>query len=315
MEIIQVALNDPPRSLCPLTACIGYFDGLHLGHQELVKAVVADSKKQGSVPALITFDPDPWVTLRGMDEVPHLTSMRDRADIAEAMGIERFLVLNFTKEMAALDMEQFHELLWQIGVTKLVCGYDFHYGRYGKGSVDTLRAQSRFALEVIEPITCKGVRISSSRIEQLVSEGDVAQAAKLLGRYYFLRGKVAQGYRRGTTMHFPTANLAMSDHYLLPKSGVYAGIAKVREKRYPAMINVGNNPTFQNEQMTIEAHLFDFNEMIYGEHITFYFIAYIRGERRFASGEDLIWQLKSDQEHIQALFEQHPGWKEEALCV
>ena len=177
------------------------------------------------------------------------------------------------------------------------------------------RAQDAFALTVIERITYDGVRISSSRIEQLISEGNVALAARLLGRFYFLRGHVARGFRRGTTMHFPTANLAMSDHYLLPKSGVYAGLAAVDGRCHEAMINVGNNPTFQNEQLTIEANLFDFDEMIYEKPITFYFIDYIRSERRFDSREDLIWQLKSDRERIRGLFEQHPEWKEEPLCV
>lgn len=315
MEIKRVTLSDVPKSARPLTACIGYFDGLHLGHQRLVESVVNDAKKDETIPSLITFDPDPWVVLRGMHDPAHLTTMEDRARIAQQMGIECFLILDFTEAMSALDTAQFHALLAELGVTRLVCGHDFHYGHYGSGSVETLRAQDAFALTVIEPITYDGVRISSSRIEQLISEGNVALAARLLGRFYFLRGHVARGFRRGTTMHFPTANLAMSDHYLLPKSGVYAGLAAVDGRCHEAMINVGNNPTFQNEQLTIEANLFDFDEMIYEKPITFYFIDYIRSERRFDSREDLIWQLKSDRERIRGLFEQHPEWKEEPLCV
>ena len=315
MEVNKISLQSHRSFSRGITACIGYFDGLHLGHQSLIKEVVSSAAKNHTIPALITFDPDPWVVLRGMHDPVHLTSMQDRVKIASQMGIEQFLILDFTKEMAALDIDAFHALLTRNGVKKLVCGHDFHYGQYGSGNAQTLLSQHEFEVAIIEPVTYDDVRISSTRIEQLIQDGDVATSAILLGRYYFLRGIVERGFRRGTTMHFPTANLLLKDHYLLPKKGVYAGIVSVHNQRYEAMINVGDNPTFANHKITIEANLFDFDEKIYDEPITFYFVKFIRDEKRFENREELIWQLKSDKEHIRQLFDEHPMWKEESLCV
>ena len=315
MNITTISLHKKYSFGQDLTACIGYFDGLHLGHQRLVEEVVKSAAQNQTLPALITFEPDPWVVLRGMHDPAHLTTMKDRQLIAEKAGIKEFIILDFTKEMADLTIDAFHDLLRGIQVRKLICGHDFHYGQFGKGNTETLLQQKDFEVFVVEPITYDGVRISSTRIEQLIQEGNVQKAASLLGRFYFLRGNVARGFRRGTTIHFPTANLCMRDHYLLPHAGVYAGIVQVREKYHIAMINVGNNPTFNNENITIEANIFDFDEMIYDEPVTFYFVDFVRKECRFDSREDLIWQLKTDKEHIQLLFEQHPHWKEESLCV
>ncbi|WP_075876322.1 bifunctional riboflavin kinase/FAD synthetase [Merdibacter massiliensis] len=315
MEIKVISLDTEPFLNQMITACIGYFDGLHLGHQQLIKEVVESAAKDGTLPAMITFDPDPWVVLRGMHDPAHLTTMEDREKIAEKMGIKLFLILDFTKEMASMEIPAFHSLLVKHHITKLICGYDFHYGKYGSGSVQTLRQQHDFEVSVIDPITYEGVRISSTLIEQLIMEGNVYKASVLLGRYYFLRGIVARGYRRGTTMHFPTANLALNANYLIPKNGVYAGLVLAEDTIYEAMINVGNNPTFGNDNVTIEANLFDFHEMIYDQPVTFYFVQFIREEKRFESQQDLIWQLKNDQEHIHCLFLKHPNWKEDSLCV
>lgn len=316
MEIKTIRLHEPYLVKQAITACIGYFDGLHRGHLSLVKEVVRLAEASATVPALITFEPDPWVVLKGMKDPAHLTSMRDRQRIAAHYGIRQFLILDFSKEMADLSVEAFHELLNTVGVATLVCGHDFHYGRFGAGSSLTLAAQSYFAVRVMEPVTHEGVRISSTRVEQLIQEGDVAQAACLLGHFPSISGTVARGYQRGRKLRFPTLNLSMQACYLLPRSGVYAGIVLLGGKRYAAMINVGNNPTFQNRAVSVEAHVFDFDEMVYGHAVRFCFVRFIREECRFDSKEELIWQLKSDQEHIQALFAAHPQWlKEESLCV
>ena len=222
-----------------------------------------------------------------------------------------FIILDFTEAMAQLEVDAFHAMLSQMHVRHLVCGHDFHYGRYGAGSPRTLMEQQDFAISVIEPITFDGVRISSSRIEQLINEGEVEMASRLLGRFYFIRGKVAHGYQRGRRMRFPTANLQMDDAYLLPGKGVYAGSVEVEGKRWPAMINVGQNPTFANDALSIEANIFDFEDNIYGMPVVFRFIRFIREEKRFDSGEELIWQLKSDREAVRALFERHPQWLKE----
>lgn len=315
MKILKRTLGEAWIQSEDIVACIGYFDGLHAGHMGLVRQVVKLARQQQLTPALITFDPDPWVTLRGMHDVAHLTSMRDRQMLAEKAGIQMFIILDFTTEMANMEVEAFHEMLAQMHVRHLVCGHDFHYGRYGAGGPRTLQEQHVFAVSVIEPITYEGVRISSSRIEQLIKEGDMEMAAALLGRFYFIRGNVAHGFQRGRHMRFPTANLQMDSLYLLPRKGVYAGSVEVSGKLHPAMINVGSNPTFRNDEVSIEANIFDFDDNIYGMPVIFRFIRFTREEKRFDSGEELIWQLKSDREMIRALFAQHPDWlKEVCAC-
>ncbi len=311
MKILKKSVGEAWTQSEQIAACIGYFDGLHIGHMGLVRNVVQLAAQTGLTPALITFDPDPWVTLRGMHDVPHLTSMSDRQRLAEKAGIQMFIILDFTEAMAQLEVDAFHAMLSQMHVRHLVCGHDFHYGRYGAGSPRTLMEQQDFAISVIEPITFDGVRISSSRIEQLIKEGEVEMASRLLGRFYFIRGKVAHGYQRGRRMRFPTANLQLEDAYLLPGKGVYAGSVEVEGKRWPAMINVGQNPTFANDALSIEANIFDFEDNIYGMPVVFRFIRFIREEKRFDSGEELIWQLKSDREAVRALFERHPQWLKE----
>lgn len=314
MEEIHITMERVPILHGNINACIGYFDGIHQGHQQLIAAVVKKSKENGAVPALITFDPDPWAVIKGVPVLTHLTTMEERKAIAYELGIRLWIVLDFTKEMADLSVDDFHKkVLNPLHLDTLVCGYDFHYAKRGEGSVETLLAQTQFAVEVIAEVSSDAEKISSSRIERLLEKGDMEKVEALLTRPYSIQGIVVHGRQNGRKMGFPTANLQMQDAYVCPREGVYAGMVEVAGTCYGGIINIGNNPTFGDfQENTIEAHILNFNQEIYGEHVRFYFLHYLRGDVRFANMEELAAQLRKDKENAQIIFQTR---KETLPCV
>lgn len=305
MQVYHVGLHQIPDNLQAITACIGYFDGIHLGHQELIQRVVTLSTKNHTIPSLITFEPDPWVIIKKTEALPHITSMQDRMDIAEQLGIKNWYILDFDETMANISVEDFHdEILYPLHIHTLVCGFDFHYAKMGKGSITTLQAQHGFHVEVIEKIMLHDEKISSSTIEALIEDGEVEEARTLLSRPYFVKGTIVHGNHIGRTYGFPTANLKLADKYIYPKKGVYIGGVMVHGKRYEAIINVGNNPSFNYRvDAVMEAHLLDFHDFIYDEHVTFYFYRRIRDEKKFEGKEALAKQLVLDQQTARLYFE------------
>lgn len=288
-----------------ITACIGYFDGLHLGHQALVNKVLEISKKNNTIPALITFDPDPWTILRKIKNPPHLLSMSKRNQIIEELGIQLCIILQFDDVMANLCVDDFHKILNQLNVKTLVCGFDFHYGKQGSGTIDTLCKQSIFQVEVIDKISDHDEKISSSRIERLITHGEMEEANRLLTRPYQISGTIQKGNQLGRTYGFPTANLRMSDDFICPKRGVYIGAVVWHNTTYPAIINIGNNPTFNYQQfISIEAYILDFHENLYGETCHFCFYKHLRDEAKYPNKDALIAQLKQDKECAIAYFRQ-----------
>lgn len=314
MQELRINLENTPYIDYPINACIGYFDGLHIGHQRLVERVVQLSKENGAIPALITFDPDPWAVLKGLRNIPHLSSMEDRKQLATQLGIELWIVLAFDETMANLSIQSFHEkILNPLHLQTLVCGYDFHYAQKGQGNTETLQAQSQFAVEVIEEVSSGKEKISSTRIEQCLLKGEIQEANSYLSRPYCLRGNVVHGKRLGHEMGFPTANLAVHETYIYPRIGVYVGSVEIHHKRYMAMINIGNNPTFNYRQdVSVEAHILDFNEDIYNQNVIFYFHDYIRDEKTFANMAALSEELKLNLAYVRTYFKSR---KELLVCV
>lgn len=306
MRELHIRLGETPQIQEPIVACIGYFDGIHKGHQQLIETVVTKAKQFGARRGLITFDPDPWAIIKNMRDIPHLTNMEERKQIAEELGIEIWIVLDFTREMAALSVEEFHQqILNPLQLHTLVCGYDFHYAHHGMGSMETLQAQKEFDVIVIEEVSKDHEKISSSRIERLVQLGEMEQVQELLTRPYQMSGCIIHGLKNGRKMGFPTANLHTHSMYVMPKEGVYAGEVLWNKNCYPAMINVGKNPTigeFKNDR--IEAHLFDFDEDLYGQAVTFRFLHYLRGDVKFSGLSQLANQLQKDQQAALAYFAQ-----------
>lgn len=313
MKVVHVKLHAAVCMREEITACIGYFDGLHLGHQKLIADVVALSKAHRSKPALITFEPDPWCVIKGLSDLPHITPMPQRMRIAQSLGIEYWIILDFDKEMADLTPQAFHEqVLYPLHLHTLVCGYDFHYGQKGAGNCETLKQQSYFQVHVIDEVSSEHKKISSTRIEGLLQEGNMEEAARFMGRWYEMEGVVKGGSHVGKKNGFPTANLACNGRYVMPHKGVYIGAVKVKERWHAAMMNVGNNPTYNyQDQISIEAHILNFDADIYGEAVSFRFFHYLRPERKFADANALAQQLTQDLATTAAYFTKE---KENLLC-
>ncbi len=304
MEIIRVHFKDVP-CLAPTACAAGFFDGLHKGHQQLINTAIACAKKNGLKSAVLTFDPDPWTVLAPDREVTHLTTLQDKASLLCSMGIDLFYVVEFSEEFAALGVREFHDLLCAMNIRKLICGFDFTYASRGSGNAKTLKEETRFETEVISSVDEDDEKISSTRLEHLMAEGQVEKANELCGFYYSVPGVIVHGFKRGRKLGFPTANLNTSPESILPKKGVYAGYAQFEGRVAPAMINVGTNPTFDNACTSVEAYIFGIDEDLYGKHARFYFVSYLRPEIRFDSLEELIGQLDQDaKDTMPALKEQ-----------
>ena len=296
MRIIKMGLYSNRVYTNPMCACIGYFDGMHKGHQALIQKTIEMAKRKGCESALITFDPDPWVTIKHVKDVKHITTMRERLNRAVEYGIQNIIILDFSSDFAKLSPEDFvQQILSKISFKGLICGFDFHYGFMGKGSAETLQQTEGLEVEVVQPIEDEQGKISSTRITQCIEDGKMEDAAEMLGYFFRISGIVVHGRHQGNAIGFPTANIHYDPEYILPKSGVYAGFVIIQNKKFGAMINLGHNPTFNyRNDLSLEAHMIDFDKDIYGKLISVEFIRFIRDEKRFSSKGNLIMQLEQD---------------------
>jgi len=278
---------------------IGNFDGVHLGHQRLIGRTCAKARKRGLISAVVTFDPHPMTVLMGQKTPPFITSTRQRLKFIEQQGPNVALVLEFTKQMAALEPEEFvtRYLVEGLSMRELVVGYDYAMGKGRKGNFDLLSAMGQhmgFGVERLAPVIVGGAVVSSTRIRDLIQSGNVWDARPLLGRFFEVEGEVVDGMKRGASkLGFPTANLRLSGT-LLPKPGVYAVWAEVEGETFQAVANVGVNPTFGDTGLTLEAHILDFNRNIYGQRICLQFVQRLRSERKFESIEALKARIADD---------------------
>lgn len=289
----------------PICSAIGFFDGLHLGHMQLVDKVIEISKEKGMKKALMTFDHHPLYVLGRITKEHYLTSMRDRIQLLEDKGIDYLFIIQFTKEVATLSPQDFiDKYLIQLSIQHVVCGFDFHFGFQNLGDAKTLKNydQHHLNVTVIDEVIYDGEKISSTRIRKVIELGHMGLAKKLLGRRYMIRGKVIAGRRLGRNFGFPTANIDYSN-YFLPKRGVYAVEVIVGQQSYLGMCNVGYNPTVGTlNRKSVEVNIFDFDEDIYGQEIRILFIKKIRDEKQFSNQNELIKQLRCDKESIQKQF-------------
>ena len=299
---MNVKLGEIRKQKNPVVACIGYFDGMHKGHQALVNATLEKAKELGVESGLITFDPDPWVTLRNEKDVKHITPLQQRINIAVELGIKNIFILNFTKEMAALSPLDFIKVLDSCNIKALICGFDYHYGQFGKGDIESLKRDADFEVVVVDAVNDNEGKISSTRITNLIEEGEVHKAEELLGYAYRVEGYVVHGNAKGRTIGYPTANVSVPSEYLEPKGGVYACFALIDGKKYKAMVNIGHNPTFNyTETMSLEAYILDFSGDLYDKRLKISFKYYLRPEKKFKYIGNLKMQLEQDEFAVRTL--------------
>jgi riboflavin kinase / FMN adenylyltransferase len=260
----------------------------------------------------MTFDPHPIRVMKPENGPPLITPTTQKLELIGMTGIDVTLCLPFTREFAAVSAEDFvREILVHVlGISELVVGYDYSFGAGRKGDIALLKAMGedlRFRVHVVEPITIGGLLVSSTSIRQLIREGDLAGAKRLLGRDYQINGTVVPGEGRGASLlGIPTANLNPVDE-LVPPEGVYAVLACVDDLTYRGVTNIGNNPTFGNSSLSIETHLLNFSGDLVGRSIRLHFLERLRGERAFKDIKDLADQIARDIKKAGPIFERHAG--------
>jgi riboflavin kinase/FMN adenylyltransferase len=279
---------------------IGSFDGVHRGHQQVLRNMVRAAHEAGSPAIALTFFPHPAAVLRGLTGPFYLTNPEEKAALIAEQGVDILVTLPFTRELADQTAQDFMaNLKRHLGLNQLWVGFNFTLGRNREGDIPTLTRLGDllgYHLEVIQPITIDGEIVSSSLIRGLLAKGDVRRAGEMLGHTYSIPGEVVAGDGRGRTIGIPTANLDIWPERLLPATGVYACWAWVGTTRVPAVTNVGVRPTFTPGETVqhVEAHLLDFKQDLYGRVLRLDFVERLRGEQRFASVDALLDQIKAD---------------------
>jgi riboflavin kinase/FMN adenylyltransferase len=289
-----------PGLLSRSAVALGFFDGVHLGHQAVIKAAVCQASKFGVTPALVTFRDHPR-TLTAGKSPQLLTLIEDRLRLFEGLEVEATLVLTFSEELCRLGPAEYVEsvLVKCFGAAFVSIGYNHRFGRNRQGDsalLAQLGQEFGFKVQVQVPVIVDDEEVSSSRIRQAVSGGDMELTSKLLGRPYSVSGEVMHGQARGRSIGFPTANLNISNLQLLPQPGVYAGICGLPDgRKLPSVINLGYRPTVTNDQMlSAEVHILDFSQDLYGQSLTLEFWRYLRAEEKFSSLGALGNQIESD---------------------
>jgi len=287
---------------------IGNFDGVHLGHQTLFQKVIEKAEKIGGTSITVTFEPHPMRILKKNDHPPLITLYEQKVELIESSGIEVLICIPFNKEFAALTASEFVEdlLVNHFGMKAIVVGEDYTFGKNREGNLDLLRKFSmHLGFEVVVAnwiqLTDWPGRISSTSIRELVMDGKVAEAQKLLGRNYQIRGIVTTGRNRGgKLLGFPTVNIKLHDE-LCPKTGVYAVTVEQTDKKYKGVANIGYSPTFDDHVFTVEVHILDFDENLIGLKIRVNFIKRLRDEIKFSSISELSEQIKKDIKKAQTI--------------
>lgn len=282
---------------------VGTFDGVHLGHQSILNRLFELAGQHGYRSTIVTFEPHPRKVLGkpGNTSLGLLTTIDEKLNLFEELGLEQIVIIPFTREFAAKSAEEFVKeiLLDRLRVQEMVIGHDHHFGRNREGTFEKLKelgGKYGFRVYQVPPLEIDGQVVSSSAIRKLISEGKMELVHKFLGRNYSLSGTVVHGDGRGKEIGFPTANLQVTDSdKMIPAKGVYAVDVQLHSQIYRGMMNIGVRPTFDHDSLTLEVHLFNFNASIYGEALTVKFKRYIRPEKKFSGIEALREQLQQDK--------------------
>ena len=294
MEIINLDKNKNYKLPANCALCLGMFDGVHQGHQALLNK----AKNSNSLVAVLTFTSSPKFVLNNRLNSSLITPITKRLQIFESLGTDIVLTKDFTLDFASMSPEDFiNKFLKCLNPSSLVVGFDYSFGKFGAGNISMLN--EHFITHEVQAVVDNKGKISSTRIINDLQNGNIKDVNLCLGRPYEVEGTVVHGLSNGKKIDFPTANIKLNEDYLLPKDGVYIGQIKIFDKIYNAMLNVGKHPTVDKlNDSIIEAHIIDFNENIYNEHVTIIFLEFLREEKTFASFGDLKKELEFNKKTI-----------------
>lgn len=278
-------------------ATVGTFDGVHLGHQAILKTIKERADMQNSESLLITFDPPPPLFFGVTHSL--LSSKNEKIEVLQENHLQNLLILRFSNQLAQMEPEDFIEriLVTELKVKEVVIGKTHRFGRKKSGDFKLLEKFGEklgFRVDVLQPVTYEDIPISSSRVRATLENGEVDRVREMLGRSYSFSGKVVKGTGRGKMLEYPTANLEVDSLKLLPANGVYAVRAELDNRNFPAVMNIGTRPTFGNANKNIEVHLLDFDQVLYGKSLKIYCIKRLRAERIFENEKSLKSQIERD---------------------
>ncbi len=292
-----------PRAVAPCVLTVGAFDGLHVGHAALIARALNRASELELPAGLLSFEPMPREVLQPAEAPARLTNFRERWRLLEASGLRRFHLLAFNAKLRALSSAQFMEVLRSLGVRALIVGHDFRFGHRGEGSAEWCASEAHkfgFDVQIVAPVMCAGVRVSSGLVRSALAAGDMAHAAQLLGRPYSMRARVVRGARLGRTLGFPTANLpvhrrrvALSGIFAVRVRGAALAAAGAMDG-WPAVASLGTRPMVNGAEPLLEVHLFDYQGELYGRELEVEFAARLRDEQRFDSFAAMVAQMHRD---------------------
>lgn len=292
---------------------VGTFDGVHAGHRAIIDTVVEKAEQRDARSVLVTFDPHPRDIINpGDDGIKLLTTLQERSEILEELGIDTMVVIPFDRDFSLLSSEEFvRDIIYsKIGVSEFVIGYDHQFGRNREGTIETIErlgGELGFEAYVVSKREVGEKTVSSTAIRNAISEGgNVEEAAKFLQRPYRLNGTVVHGDKRGKEIGFPTANIKPEhSRKIIPRDGVYAVRVRINGDLYDGMMNIGTRPTFDGKVRMLEVNLFNFDEDIYGKEVQVRFYNRIRDEKKFDGREELIEQLQQDEKKSKEMLRNH----------
>lgn len=301
LTFLDEVVRDPNTTLT-----VGTFDGVHAGHRVLIKTVVDQAIKTGGRSVIVTFDPHPREIINpGEAGIKLLSTLKERCELLADLGIDEMVVIPFDRDFSLLTSEEFVKtIIWkQVGVSNFIIGYDHQFGRDREGTIDTVKRlglEMGFNSQVVSKQEVGDKTVSSTAVRKVIQiDGDMELATKFLERFYLLNGTVIHGDKRGKELGYPTANIQPEESSkIIPKKGVYATWVRVDGEYFYGMLNIGERPTFDGASYSIEVHIIDFEEDIYGKEIQIQFVKRVRDEMKFSGKDELISQLNQDKKMV-----------------
>lgn len=291
---------------------LGTFDGIHRGHKKIIETAISMANRKNVKSAILTFDRHPFSIIKPTEKINMITDNYVKARIVEALGVDYLIFLQFSADFANIDPILFIELLKKnLNACGIICGYNYTFGKYGKGNtslLDTYKETLDYDLKVIKPVKYNNNIVSSTLIREELKSGNICDANAFLGYNYFCQGMVFRGKKLGRKLGFPTANIKIPENLCI-KNGVYITYTKIDDKYYQSISNVGYNPTVESDKRSVETFIFDFKGDLYEKEIKVEFLDFIREEKKFPSVNHLKEQVLSDIEKVKLYFQSNYVYK------